>query len=242
MTSGQIAEAQRLAGEWKPKGKPGVVPTTPASQSSELAKAPSKPREPAGAAHTFPEPVRAFTASHEPVKELSTFAEDGSLNSLRKSAEAGDASAQNALGLLYYEGKGVSQNYRQAKEWFEKAAEQGHAGAQVNLGTLYLHGDGAPQSARTALLWFERSAAQRDALAFAKLGRMYERGQGVSQDIIQAQMWYTLSVAHGEHRAAEIRDALAKQMTSGQIAEAQRLAGEWKPKGKPGVVLTTRSR
>ena len=157
---------------------------------------------------------------------------ESSANELRKSAEAGDASAQNALGLLYYEGKGVPQSYGQAKEWFEKAAKQGRAGAQVNLGTLYLHGDGPPQSAHMALFWFERAAAQGDALAFAKLGRMYERGQGAPQDFIQAQMWYTLSSAHGEQRAAEARDALAKQMTPAQIAEAERLARKWKPKAR----------
>jgi uncharacterized protein len=151
---------------------------------------------------------------------------------LRKSAEAGDASARNALGLLYYEGKGVPQSYGQAKEWFEKAAKQGRAGAQVNLGTLYLHGDGAPQSAEMALFWYSLAAEQGDALAFAKLGLMSARGRGVSQDLIQAQMWYNLSAAHGEKRAAEARDALAKQMTPGQIAEAERLAREWKPKAK----------
>ena len=149
---------------------------------------------------------------------------------LRKSAEAGDASAQNGLGLLYNEGKGVPQNYGQAKEWFEMAAKQGHAGAQVNLGTLYLHGHGAPQSAQMALFWFRGAAEQGDALAFAKLGLMYAQGRGVLQDYIQAHMWYNLSAAHGEQRAAEARDALAKLMTPAQIAEAQRLAHEWKPK------------
>ena len=149
---------------------------------------------------------------------------------LRKTAEEGDASAQNALGLLYYGGRGVPQDSRQAKQWFEKAAEQGHAGAQVNLGTLYLHGHGAPQSAQMALFWFRGAAEQGDALAFAKLGLMYAQGRGVLQDYIQAHMWYNLSAAHGEQRAAEARDALAKLMTPAQIAEAQRLAHEWKPK------------
>jgi hypothetical protein len=43
-------------------------------------------------------------------------------------------------------------------------------------------------------------------------------------------MWYNLSAARGEDRSAEARDALAKQMTPGQIAEAQRLAREWRPR------------
>jgi uncharacterized protein len=151
---------------------------------------------------------------------------------LRKSAEGGDASAQNKLGILYYEGKGVPQDYRQAKQWFEEAAKQGHAGAQTNLGTLYLHGEGAPQSDRMALFWFSQAAEQRDALAFAKLGLMYAQGRGVLQDFIQAHMWYNLSAAHGENKSAEARDALAKRMTPAQIAEAQKLAREWKPKDK----------
>ena len=151
---------------------------------------------------------------------------------LRKSSEKGDASAQNQLGLLYVKGKGVPQDYRHAKEWFEMAAKQGHAGAQVNLGTLYLHGDGAPRSAEMALHLFSLAAQQEDALAFAKLGLMYAQGRGVLQDFIQAHKWYNLSAAHGELKAAEARDVLAQQMTPTQIAEAQKLAGEWKPKEK----------
>ncbi|HSF67554.1 MAG TPA: tetratricopeptide repeat protein [Nitrospiraceae bacterium] len=151
---------------------------------------------------------------------------------LRVSAEAGDATAQNRLGLLYDEGVGVPQDYRQAKEWFEKAAAQGHAGAQFNLGMLYLQGTGAPQSSRMALFWFERAAEQGDAMVFAKLGWMYVQGRGVLQDFVQAHKWYNLSAAQGEQSAVEARDALAKQMTPAQIAEAQRLAREWKPKAK----------
>ena len=55
-------------------------------------------------------------------------------------AQGGDASAQNELGLLYYEGRGVVQNYGKAKEWFDKAVEQGHTGAQVNLGRCISEG------------------------------------------------------------------------------------------------------
>jgi len=36
----------------------------------------------------------------------------------------------------------------------------------------------------------------------------------------------------GDKPASMLRDLLAKQMTSAQIAEAQKLAAEWKSKGK----------
>jgi uncharacterized protein len=155
--------------------------------------------------------------------------DEATAKEVRKSAEEGDASAQYRLGLLYDGGVGVPQDYRQAKEWFEKAAKQGHVGAQADLGTLYLQGAGAPQSAQMAVFWFSQAAKQGDVLSFAKLGWMYAEGQGVRQDSIQAHMWYSLAAARGEQSAAEARDALAKQMTLTQIAEAQQLAQEWKP-------------
>lgn len=170
-------------------------------------------------------------AESKPVEDASTKKRaeyEAKAKELRKSAEAGDASARNELGLLYYEGKGVPQDYRRAKEWFEEAAKQGNAAAQINIGTLYLHGEGAPRSGQMALFWFSRAADQRNALAFAKLGMMYAEGRGVVQDFIKAHMWYNLSAAQGENRSAVARDALAKQMTTAQIAEAQRLAQEWK--------------
>jgi TPR repeat protein len=157
---------------------------------------------------------------------------DAATISLRQAAEQGQADARNQLGVLYSEGRGVPQSYVQAKDWFQKAADQGHAGAQVNLGTLYFLGQGAPESDQMALSWFRRAAEQRDPLAFAKLGLMYAQGRGVPQDYVQAHMWYNLSAAHGEKRAAESRDALAKQMTPAQIAEAQKLARDWAPKAK----------
>jgi TPR repeat protein len=158
--------------------------------------------------------------------------DEATAKEVRKAAEEGDASAQYRLGLLYEGGVGVPQNYKKAKEWFEKAAKQGHVGAQADLGTLYLQGAGAPQSAQMAVFWFSQAAEQGDVLVFAKLGRMYAEGRGVRQDSIQAHMWYNLAAAQGEEKAAEARDALATQMTPAQIAEAQRLAREWKPKGK----------
>ena len=151
---------------------------------------------------------------------------------LRKSAEEGNSGAQNELGLLYYEGHGVRQNYGQAKHWFEKAVKQGHAEAQVNLGMLYLLGQGAPQSDQMALFWFRQAAEKENALAFTNLGVMYAQGQGVTKDFIQAHIWYNLAAAHGEKKAFEFRDALATKMTPAQIADAQKLAREWKPKSK----------
>lgn len=59
---------------------------------------------------------------------------------------------------------------------------------------------------------------------------MYEKGWGVQQDSVLALKWYTLADRAGEHTAAEKRDMLVKTMVPAQIAEARRLAQDWKPK------------
>jgi len=45
-------------------------------------------------------------------------------------------------------------------------------------------------------------------------------------------MWETLAAAQGNEKASKGLEILEKQMTSDQLAEAQRLAREWAPKGK----------
>jgi transposase len=47
---------------------------------------------------------------------------------------------------------------------------------------------------------------------------------------VTAHMWFNLAAASGFSEAARNRDTLARQMTPAQIAEAQKLAREWKPK------------
>ena len=154
------------------------------------------------------------------------------LREWRPLAELGIAPAQFNLGLLYANGQGVPQDYVQARQWYEKAAMQGDALAQLNLGAIYGNGNGVPEDYQMALYWFRLSANQGNAMAQTKLGLMYERGNGVPQDVVLAQKWYILGAANGDKLGAELRDALAKQMTPAQIAEAQQLARDWKPKGK----------
>jgi TPR repeat protein len=48
-------------------------------------------------------------------------------------ADQGNASAQHLLGLMYAQGKGVSQNYWEAAKWYRKAVEQGYTEAQNSL-------------------------------------------------------------------------------------------------------------
>ncbi len=84
----------------------------------------------------------------------SCFEEPYDVKDCKTKAEQGDATAQNNLGLMYYLGKGVPQDYKQAVNWYRKAAEQGFASAQSNLGLMYANGQGVPQDYVMAhMLW-----------------------------------------------------------------------------------------
>ena len=62
---------------------------------------------------------------------------------------------------------------------------------------------------------------------------MYIKGEGVPQDDVQAHKWFNLAAATSTEkevrdRTVKARDDVAARMTAAQIAEAQKLAREWK--------------
>jgi TPR repeat protein len=80
----------------------------------------------------------------------------------------------------------------------------------------------------TALRLIRPLAEQGDASAQYNLGVFYDNGLGVPQDHVRALMWLNLSAAQGKEGAATFQDLVARLMTPTQIAEAQKLAREWK--------------
>ena len=107
---------------------------------------------------------------------------------------------------------------------FKTLATQGHADAQFYLGTMYENGEGVPRDDAEAEKWYRRAAEQGYADAQSALGLMYHAGESVPRDHVRAHMWFNLADT-GKHR-----DYVASLMTPEQIAEAQRLAREWKAK------------
>ncbi len=123
------------------------------------------------------------------------------LRHLRPLADEGDARAQSILGLMYAEGRGVPQDYAEAVRWYRLAADHGHAQAQYNLGLSYAKGEGVPQDYLSAHIWFNLAAAR-----------------------------FPASDTRNHDLAVRNRDLMASKMTHEQIAEAQNLAREWKPR------------
>ena len=72
-------------------------------------------------------------------------------------AEQGVADAQYNLGLMYYNGQGVRQDYAEAVKWYRQAAEQGNAKAQYNLGAMYHNGQGVRRNFHLSKEWFGKA-------------------------------------------------------------------------------------
>ena len=118
----------------------------------------------------------------------------------------------------------------QAVKWYRLAADQGNADAQYALATMYDTGDGLPKDVVQAVKWYRLAADQGNADAQLSLGVMYDTGKGVPRDHVQAHKLFSLAGASGSGHGLKLRDLVATKMTPAQIAEAQRLAHEWKPK------------
>ena len=141
-------------------------------------------------------------------------------------AEEGNAVAQNNLGLMYHNGWGVPQDYKEAVLLYRLADEQGYAKAQFNLGVMYDVGEGVPQDDKEAVRWYTLAAEQEHAKAQYNLGVMYALGEGVIKDYVYAHMWGNIASMNGNDKGETLRGYVAEKMTSSQIEKAQRLARE----------------
>ena len=118
---------------------------------------------------------------------------------LRSAAEARHLVAKNLLAGMYYDGRGVAQDYRLAYVW-----------------------DILTEGSRVEIAG--RMTIEQFAEAQTMLGERYSEGKGVEQDNSLAYMWFSLAAAQGNKTAKENRDKVAKRMTAEQIAEAEKIA------------------
>lgn len=125
----------------------------------------------------------------------------------RKRADAGDAAAQYALGVLYAQGDTVAQDYPSAAAWFRKAAAGGIVNAQ-DLAALYERGLVTPQDFVVAAYWYRNAAERGVEAAMAMLALLYERGQGVEASAIDAYAWYRAAARRGDTVAGKRAAAL----------------------------------
>jgi TPR repeat protein len=169
----------------------------------------------------------------------------------QKAAAQNELDAIWNLGFIHHRGRGsFPKDFLEAEKWYIRAAEQGHIGSQTSLAFAYSSGDGVEQDYPQAAKWYLRAANQGNFLAQHSLAMMYEMGQGVPQDQVLAYKWYNLAATHAVRKkegdaldrfsqalsqmnltaVAEARDRLARTITRSELAEAQKMTREWKPR------------
>ena len=119
----------------------------------------------------------------------------------RKSAEAGDASAQCSLGAAYEKGVGVEKNAREALRWYKKSADQGYAYGQYCVGWYYFHGLGVEKNLEEAARYYILSTDSGNAFAPFYLAGMYAAGTGVQKNEAKAERYYRVSADRGYAKA-----------------------------------------
>lgn len=158
------------------------------------------------------------------------------INSWEQKAHAGNALAQNVVGVAYKCGIGVKQDHAASVKWFRMAAEQGEADAQFNLARLYgsevdgmyKNGRAAPANDAEAFKWYRLAAEQGHTQAQVRLAQLFAKGlTDIAPDQVQAYQWMSLAAASGEPTAAKVVADYAAQMKPEQVQQAQLLAEEW---------------
>ena len=126
-----------------------------------------------------------------------SFAQDG----LQETDDALSTEEMLNLGLSYYNGDGVQQNYSTAQKWFEKSAEEGSAEAAFYLGQMYFEGNGVKRSYGQAREWFIKAADAGNTDAMRMLGYFYLAGVGVVPSEAEGTAFYEKAIALGDPEA-----------------------------------------
>lgn len=132
--------------------------------------------------------------------------------SAANSAQSGDAKAQFELGVMYFKGFGVPQDYIKALDFFEKAAAQGHERSKeyisrtyFAIGSDYFSEDaGERQDDQEAFKWFSKAAELGHAQSQYIVGLMYYFGEGIPQDESKGVQLIKQSAQNGFEEARKV--------------------------------------
>ena len=139
---------------------------------------------------------------------------------LEKSAGQGFVPAQLMLGRIYQFGrKGIPQDLKKARMWYELAAAKGANDAMMQLNAIYQQtGDAHTRAvlANENIEWLELGVKQGDAEAALSLAKIIETGKGVPQDYNRAADLYRIAAEAG---LVQAQASLGKLYANGEGVE-----------------------
>lgn len=114
-----------------------------------------------------------------------------------QAAELGHAEAQMKVGVSYYAGYGVPQNFKKAVEWYLKAIDNGNDDAGFFLAVCYLNGEGVIKDTRKAIQIWTELASRGHIRSQHNLGDCYDQGLYVDKNPETAFYWYEKAAKQG---------------------------------------------
>lgn len=87
---------------------------------------------------------------------------DEAMQEFLPAAQAGNADAEELIGVMYAMGLGVERDDRRAFEWYLRASMKAHPGAQSGIGWYYEVGRGVSKDLVRAYMWYVLSAIGGD--------------------------------------------------------------------------------
>jgi len=121
---------------------------------------------------------------------------------LNKLAQTGNAQAQQALGVMYENGQGVTKDENLALSLYRQAAANNNESAQYLLGTLLEKKSGLINNQNEAIKWYRLAATNGHPSAQYKLGQLELAGlHGAAPDPLKASHWFGLAAVQGDPQA-----------------------------------------
>ncbi len=154
-------------------------------------------------------------------------------------ANAGDATAQVAVGESYaqaatiaHDKVQIASDYTQAAAWYRKAADQNNIDGELHLAALFRDGGkGFPRDIEQAAVWYRKAAEQGDVGAQGTLGVLYSMGQGVPRDDVEAYFWFDLAASEkgpNQEKYVANRQTIGTLITADELADVEDRVAAWK--------------
>jgi hypothetical protein len=159
-------------------------------------------------------------------------------------ADKGDRRGENAVGIAYLHGYGVTEDDTTGFEWFYKAAVKGYPAAQFNLAGTYYRGRGTPKNGKEAFNWFVEAARNGEPSAQQMLCAQYQAGLLVDADPTIAYAWCLIAQTGQQKHPEVLYKYLSKAaaLSSTQVQEARTLASSWIANHRMGGAMPLHSR
>jgi hypothetical protein len=158
-------------------------------------------------------------------------------------AALGDSLAQHHLGVEFYTGKNISQDYAKAATMWRLSGEAGIIESYNNLGYLTYYGKGVKQNYAEGIRLWRKAAANGFAESQIHIGYAYKDGKFLKRDYLEAYVWaktgkhFASQNIDSDNTIEEMADKLLRdlrgKLTDAEMKIAEKKAGLYIAKYSP---------